>query len=179
MQSFDRQDESNLAELPLALQLIITTSWGLHSRHLDARAMRLMSPLPKLEVALRKYAAALTPRELDRSKWSAEMQRRFELLRKLRRSAFGKHANADAHLLMEPIPIDQPGYVGGIRGEIDRWIADYLGISASTFRGWRRNAQDFKLEKEKKSPPHRRSGQDLLTRMAHGSRAGAAPRRGA
>jgi hypothetical protein len=165
MQEFDSRDQRGLARLPTELQLIVVLSYGRQSRYLDARALRLMAPPPRLDRLLRQKAAELIPGEPDRSRWTAEALRRFELVKKLRRAAFGKAANADAHLLMELIHIEQPARVGGgVAGGIDRWIAQHLGISLSAFWSWRRqHAEDLMLEKPSQPTPSRRSGQ----RMAH------------
>jgi hypothetical protein len=168
MQEFDRVDARELAKLPAELQLIVVVScWGRHSRHLDARALRLIAPPPRVDRLIRQYAAKLTPEDPDRSQWSPEASKRFELLRQLRRAAFGKAANVDAHFLMERIHIEQPAYVGGIAGEIDRWIAQHLKVSYSAIRSWRRQyIGDFMLETHTARSPTRRSGRDLMTRMA-------------
>ena len=169
LQQLSASQQESFAKLPADLQLVVVLfSSGRHSRHLNAAALELLSPPPQLNRLLRKYAGKLIPKG-DRSKWSAADQRGFELLKQLRRATFGKNVDVDAHLVLELIHIDQPAYVGGAPGAIDRWIADHLKVSASTLRAWRRQSPGDPMiaPPAGRTTPRRRSGRDLQTRLAH------------
>jgi hypothetical protein len=169
MQQLPADAQARLVKLPLELQvLVVLGAWGRHSRYLNVVALR-SALAPPLDGRLRH----LVPKGSDPTKWTdkeRERASRFETaVRNYQRKHFGKRVGARVAAGMA-IHIDQPSYVSGLWRDIDQWVADHLDISLSTFRSWRRRlvAERLLVRRKRQSKAGRRSGQQLMTRLAQG-----------
>jgi hypothetical protein len=166
MQQLRSDEEASLATLPRDLQrIVVSRAPGRHGRYLDAMALK-SAVVPAFPLKLR----GLLPKEANPDSWTPAEKRRVALLkeavRRYTRQQFGKDAPSVAAGV--GIHIDQPSHVSGMWRDIDQWIADHLGISVTTFRSWRRRLveEGFLMPRGRISKARRRSGRDLITRLA-------------
>ena len=167
LQQLQANEQASLEKLPPGLQVLVSRAKGRHSRYLNVVALK-SALAPPLDGKLRRWV----PKESDPSKWNAREKKREALLQKalhrFRRKHFGKHGDRVA--LGVAVHVDQPSYVSGLWRDIDQWVAGHLDISLSTFRSWRRRliAERLLVSRKRQSKAGRRSGQQLMTRLAQG-----------
>jgi len=124
LEHLPRKERADFDKQPQALQDMIESAVGRHSRYLDAAALQSAGTM----------------------------------LQKIRKAQRRQHG----------IRIDQPSYLRGLWRDIDRWIANQLGVSLRTFRSWRPRlvrSEDLR-KRQRRSMARRKSGRCLSDRAA-------------